>query len=259
MKNHIKAISTILVVFWIVLAISNKAAGSQSSSELTPDQVAKEHGRIFAGGQPNEIQTMLSKTAGDVYIHGGFLSTTIMQTLPRELKPTELASFQMASLMCSHDLVVLGRIGSGSSHTTNDNGFLYTDWGFLVEEVVRNNSESPVAAGKSIIVVKAGGKLQIQGRMVYAIDNNFSEFQTGQEYLLFLDFIPKTGSYAAYRPEGYEFRGDSSTQLSLDVDSYFHSSALNHLDKITLLKTARTVATTMGNSASAARCKGIRP
>jgi len=49
-----------------------------------------------------------------------------------------------------------------------DKDFLYTDWNFTVEEVMKTNGNSPVYRGATILVTRPGGKLQVNGRTVYA-------------------------------------------------------------------------------------------
>lgn len=103
---------------------------------------------------------------------------------------------ELATLMCDSDLVVVGTAGTATTHMTADKDFLYSDWGFRVEELLKNNPKAPVTAGASIIVTRPAGKLQINGRMIYAICSDFQDFGTGNQHLLFLRFVPETGAYA---------------------------------------------------------------
>lgn len=236
----------------MTIGVGRVSSQNQISGALTPQEIESKHSQIFPFGR-HPIQETLSKTTGDVYLHGSFLSMQYQDFYTERPNPSNIARLEMESLTCSCSLVVLGKIGTGTSHVTADSGFLYTDWGFLVEEVIRNNPDSSVTAGSSIAVVKAGGRLQIQGRMVYAIDDHFSDFQTGDEYLLFLHHIPKTGAYAAFRSIGYVFRGGKAIQLSTDGTTKVHTSALDQMDKNTLLNTARTsAAATIGPG-----CRGV--
>ena len=60
------------------------------------------------------------------------------------------------------------------------------------------NFHQPVPPGKNEIqVVRAGGTLTINGRKVIGKEFNFPEFQPGDEYLLYLKYIPETGFYKA--------------------------------------------------------------
>jgi hypothetical protein len=256
MKSRKFAISTIILTGWVGLTIGAGILSSQGQSTRTPtpDEVAKEHGRIFSIN-PGVIQAALSKVTGDIYVHGGFLFTESTTALPKRMTKSEYEAYMTTILLCSHSLVVLGRIGTGTSRLTNDSGFLYTDWEFQVEEIIRNNPEAPVKAGSAIIVVKDGGKLQVQGRMVYAIDDQFADFRPGGEYLLFLDYIPKTGAYVAYRPMGFAFSGGVPTPLSIRRIS--ETPALDVMNKESLLNAVRAAQKTiLEHPADYIACKG---
>lgn len=230
---------------------------SQGVNALSPDQVAKEHGRIFSEN-PGVLQKALANGTGDAYAHGGHSNTTLTETVPASVSRSDLEIFSIARLLCRHDLTVVGRIGTGTSHLTNDGGFLYTDWGFLVEQVIRNNPEAPVVSGNSIIVVKAGGKLQVQGRTVYAVDDNFAGFESGQEYLLFLDYVPKTGAYAAYAPSGYGISGSKTTSLIVGGVRGV-TRRLDSMNKAGLLETLTLASTFIDNNSRLFSCTGERP
>jgi hypothetical protein len=94
--------------------------------------------------------------------------------------------------------------------------------------------------------------------MVYAIDDNFSDLHSGEQYLLFLDYIPKTGAYGAYTPAGYQLSRNGLSQLSLEKSNYIHTFALDRMDKDTLLRTTRAAAAQMQSQPNAVNCKGQR-
>jgi hypothetical protein len=137
-------------------------------------------------------------------------------------------------LAADSDLVVLGKTGTGTAHMTAEKDFLYTDWDFTVEEVLKNNATSAVHSGATIIVTRPGGKLQVSGRIVYATCGDFLDFAPGQEYLVYLRFLPETGAYAVSGGGGAF--AVSPTTKRLDPFNY---PEWKTSDKDTLLKTAR--------------------
>jgi hypothetical protein len=238
-----------VIVVGVALASVRSFAQGQNPNRtavaLTPEEIETKHSQIFPFGR-DPIQELLSQTTGDVYIHDSFLSA--------QYEPAyDTAKLEMGSLTCSSSLVVLGKVGTGTSHLTANKSFLYTDWGFFMEEVIRNNPDSSVTAGNSITIVKAGGRLNIQGRMVYATDDFSPAFQSGDEYLLFLYFIPRTGAYAAYRSIAYLFQDGKTTQLSMDPATKVHTAALDQMDRNTLLSAARASAAMIKSPG----CKGL--
>jgi len=148
---------------------------------------------------------------------------------------------ELGMLAAQSDLVVLGKTGAGTAHMTADKDFLYTDWNFRVEEVLKSNANSPVYSGATILVTRPGGKLQVSGRTVYATCGDFLDFAAGQEYLLYLRFVPETGAYAIGGGWG-AFEVSPSATKRLDPFNYPERKT----DKDTLLKTARDGAAISG-------------
>jgi hypothetical protein len=195
-----------------------------------PDQVEKVHSRLpHTGGAVGEIPERLSKTTGDVHVRCVLGVTQKVAVIPPPSPVDELGM-----LAAESDLVVLGKTGTGTAHMTAEKDFLYTDWNFIVEEVLKSNANSPVYPGATILVTRPGGKLQVNGRTVYATCGDFLDFATGQEYLLYLRFVPETGAYAI--GGGWGSFAVSPTTKRLDPFNY---PDWKTTDKDTLLKTAR--------------------
>jgi hypothetical protein len=145
---------------------------------------------------------MLSQTSGDVELRTGRAPVmTIEMDAPNEL----------ANLACGSDLVVVGRTGAGVSHITADQGYVYTDWSFTVENVLKDNSKAPVRVGSQIVVTRPGGSLAVNGRKVSANPHEFRNFNQGEQLLLYLRFIPQTGAYLLTGPFGFAFVNGKTT------------------------------------------------
>lgn len=153
----------------------------------TPDEIEKVHSRLFHKGPAGHIPDMLSKGNGDVYLTCAVGVVQKLQVSPQE---------ELQMLASDSDLVVLAKAGAATTNITADKDFLYTDWKFTVEEVLKNNVSSPTKAGATILVTRPGGKLQINGRMLHADCADFLHFSAGQEYLLYLRYVPETGAYS---------------------------------------------------------------
>jgi len=175
-----------LLLFLVTLMCSQWATGQGVTSRLTPDEMQKVHSRLFHKGPVGQIPEMLSKTTGPVNVP---CVVGVVQKVM--VSPVD----ELSMLAADSDLVVLGKAGAGTAHMTADKDFLYTDWNFTVEEVLKNNATSPVETGATILVTRPGGKLQVNGRMVQANCADFLDFSTGREYLLYLRFVPETGAY----------------------------------------------------------------
>jgi hypothetical protein len=129
------------------LGVTRAHAQGQASTQtsLSPEQVEAVHSRLYflnirlldKSGRPiPEIQRLIASTSGDIHLQNRAASEdTVGEPTP---------ALFVADMACSHDLVVLGTVGTGTSHITSDNSFLYTDWGFFVERIFKNNSSAQV-------------------------------------------------------------------------------------------------------------------
>jgi hypothetical protein len=193
-----------IAISLLAAALSACAQGNNSPNigkALTPDQVAVVHGKLFHGGPPGQIQEQLANSKGDVYLRTGTVIDEVSVEVPFETK--------LAGLTCDSDAVILAKATSGSSHPTTDQGYIYTDWQFAVEQILKNNPKAPINSGGSIVVTRPGGVLEIGGRKVYAQPKQFRDFALGEELLLYVRFVPQTGAYALHEPN--YFRASAET------------------------------------------------
>jgi hypothetical protein len=230
MEKRVSLFLLYLAALLMLCPAGRLRASPQSASKLTPDQVENVHSRLFHKGPVGQIPDLVSKTTGDIYIP---CVVGVAQKVAVPLVDN------LAMLAADSDLVIQGQAESGTTHLNATKDFLYTDWTFTVEEVLKNNSRVPVQMGATILVARPGGKVQISGRTVYATCADFQEFASGQSYLLYLHFIPETGAYAI--DGGSKAFTISSTPRRLDSVNYHEPEAS---DKETLLKDARDAVAT---------------
>ena len=206
------------------------------ASALTPDQVEAIHSKLYRGlfslidknGNPiPEIPRLLASTSGDIHLqnHEGALDTVPMTNQQ-----------WIAHFACYSDLVVVGTTGVGISHMTADSSFLYTDWGFLINQIFKNNSNAPVQVGSSITSVVPGGELSVQGRMVYARDDYYGRLAAGRQYLLFLVSIPNTGTYRL--SEAFELTNGRLNRAHGPISVGIVSQGIDRGDLLTLTQNA---------------------
>jgi hypothetical protein len=179
-------------------------------SQVSADQSAKVHSHLFTANSTDTIPALMAKTKGDVTVTR-FENSGLQSAMP-EMPGAPL--FRVKELTCISSLAVVATARSGISHMTSDKTFLYTDWTFAVDEVLKNSAKSPVNVDQLITVARPGGNLQIQGRRVYAIDKNFSDFQSGKSYLLYLEYIPDTGAFRAIQDNSFAIVGTKVEHLT---------------------------------------------
>jgi hypothetical protein len=181
-----------LLLAAVFSACARGSNSSQVNKPLTPEQIAAVHGNLFRAGTPGQIQQQLAATKGDVVLRPFGMSSEIGIELPLDAK--------LLTLTCQNDVAVVAKAGASFSNPTADQGFVYTDWQFTVEQVLKDNPKAPIAGSASIVVTRPGGTLEIRGRKVYARLSNFRDFVQGEELLLYLHYVPETGAYSIREP-----------------------------------------------------------
>jgi hypothetical protein len=252
MKLHLSRISALAgAAIFLLLGSPFLASGQSQQNEpatnvtIPAQKIHQHHSRLFGGQDVQTIPETLSKTTGDLYIRNnespGF--TGQAQDAPA-YPPHPLPAFA-----CVADAVIVATAQTGTSHLTADQRFVYTNWGFSVEQVIKDNSKAHLASGKTIMVTRPGGKLQIDGRTVYAIHGNFKDFEPGARYLIFLAFIPETGAYKANGEETFRLQGQEVIKLTRDA-------RFPNLEQITTDKLLTDTAAAVSATAQGPGCAG---
>jgi hypothetical protein len=199
-----KSIALILPVLFLIspgltrIILNDSAASPQEENAtviqqgvITPEQ--KEHSNLYreySRGQKS-IPEQLGSGMPGVLIKVG----PPLEGVTRNPTPISLQDF-LRKLACDSDAVVIGRVKEKSSQMTESEDFVFTDYQLTVDEVLKD-SAGRIIPQTEIIVTKPGGKIQIGGKIIQAIDVSFMALSEGKRYLLFLHRIPPTGAYKA--------------------------------------------------------------
>jgi hypothetical protein len=95
------------------------------------------------------------------------------------------------------DAVVIATVTGKESHLTENEKYVFTDYEVSVKEVIKDNADSHIAAPETLTVSRPGGKVLLDGHLITVVDEGVKPLSVGDEYLLFLKFIPQTGTYSA--------------------------------------------------------------
>jgi hypothetical protein len=192
----------------LTIAVSAATQGQlpqRQTSSPTSAEARAIHARKFKAVLPGEISQRIS------------LGQTVID-LP-DLLPYEFPVLspdvpsRMVDLVCRTGLVAVVTAGAGASRITEDQGTLWTEWSFTVDQVLRNNPLTPAQPGTPITVVIRGGTTVIQGRSVRVANDAFAvPFRRGGQYLLFLYEVSETGAYVS--EFGFGLGPDSVTHLT---------------------------------------------
>ena len=203
--------------------------GAQTNQTPTLQQRHAVHSQQVHGGIPGQIPNRLATESGDIHLDNTQGPPYYIQLDPKNT---------LENLSCESDLVVVGKFGKPTSYPTEDQGYIYSDLDFTVEEVVKNNQSAPVAAGQDITIIRPGGQLTINGRHVYALRENFPLFHRGQEALLYLRSLPSVGTYSLGAPTGFVLSGENVIPLDKTLFGQFEG-----MKKGAVLDLAREAAT----------------
>src|SRR5215510_7835226 len=165
-------------------------------------------------GGGNGISALVARTKRDGHL---IVNTWIGVGLGRVRQPESPETF-FGELARRSDVVILGRVANKNSQVTEDDGFLFTDYDVAVEEVLKDNAatSASLSPGATITVTWPGGAVLLDGVIVTAIDQNVLPLPTNNhDVVLFLKFLPQTGTYYAARySDAYEIDGASVLKLT---------------------------------------------
>jgi hypothetical protein len=212
---------------FLVLSTSSKPQTASSlpvqKSRTTPEEATliqegvmtqrqRKHSELFKGTdyQRGKKISELVAEKGDVELRGPIEEVV---RLP-QVSPGEA----LARITCGSDAIVIGTVTAKSSNIIKSGTFLFTDYEIAVTEVLKNNPASAVNVGDTITVPRLGGAVSLGGHVVRATDETMAGLTTGKSYLLYLKFLPDSGTY---RPLGhpafddtFQLQGEYVTQVS---------------------------------------------
>ncbi len=168
------------------------------------DPRQKEHAKRYKGYKSGKKLRDLTTTVGDVMLRrevgtqGGDPNET----------PFNFQTF-LQEMAGDADAVVLCTVKNKSSQLTEDEDYVFTDYDATVVEVLKDNAAAPIQTHNKIVVTRPGGTILLNGRIVEALDESFQPLRKKNQYLLFLRFIPATGSYEALNSKASFQLGDN--------------------------------------------------
>lgn len=124
--------------------------------------------------------------------------------------PAATTSEFLKSLSCAADVVVVGVVKSKAAHLTEDETFVYTQYDFSVEDILKNNPAARIEVNNSIEFTRPGGLVKLDHQVIRVEDKSYPQLETKKKYLLFLKFIPSTNGYIVSDAQGDFMLDDNS-------------------------------------------------
>lgn len=119
-----------------------------------------------------------------------------------ENAPVPTVTDVFRGLSCSADAIVVGTVSGKTSQLMEKRQFIFTEYDFVVTEVLKDNRAAPIVLNQPLTVVRPGGTVEIDGQAVRAADDSYRPLLTDNSYLLFLKYLPKTKSYSSDMSKG---------------------------------------------------------
>lgn len=207
---------TVMVVFAALSTHDNPAAAQREKPSTVQEGVKteqqREHGKIFSQKYEYRRNKKLSnlRGAGDLQVLIG---------IPTRNRPVDALSLNLRAflkdLICDSDAILVGEVKGKSAQLTEYGEFAFTDYEVVVEDILKNNNAAPLQPANNIIVTRPGGLIELNGKVIRAIDESFKPFEVGESVLLFLKFIPATGAYQSLSSSGsFKLEGNKLVKLT---------------------------------------------
>ena len=113
--------------------------------------------------------------------------------------PAALSAFYQRRT-CESGAVLIGHAVNSAHHLSSSQTAVYSDYDFLVEQVVKDNPASSVSPGSHIVLTRLGGSLSLNEGAINYLPASYPAIRAGISYLVFLQYIPASKSYAIVEP-----------------------------------------------------------
>ena len=216
MKGQRNKIYLFLAALAMAMIAATLTIGGQSRDGSCPQMTEKqkEHSKLYK----KEFESRRNQKIKDIAASGtGDVKVVIMAE--GEVDSPYAPAFSLPAFLernvCEANAIIIGTVKSKDSQLTEDGEFIFTDYEISVGRVLKNNPAASITAGGNITVTRAGGEMLLDGKKVTAVSEYLKPLEVGEQYLLFLRFIPITGAYKADNNRGsFQLRNNKIIALT---------------------------------------------
>jgi hypothetical protein len=215
MRHSLLVLSLIIVSLLTGHSVLLTSATLQQQPKTTPqdrpDRIHAEHSKLYKQYPGRgDLWRLAEKTSGDV---------EVVTEIPQKMFQSDAPPIQLGDILREltnkSDAVLIGVVKDRASFVTAEGTFVFTDYGLAVEQILKNNPASLLHPFDKVSVTRPGGEIQLNGHSVRAVDQSLAPLAVGGRYLLFLDYVPITGSYKAFNSQGsFRVQGSKTTKLT---------------------------------------------
>lgn len=203
----IKKITILLSLIILAFSLSVEALLGQQQ-KVSDDNVNKGQEPIvdYESSQPSTPEEAAKRKAKD-----GFLSKKTLAESPNAqvfvtIRGTWLERLPSFPVSLS-DTIIIGSVSDGRAYLSANKTGVFSEFNIQIEEVLKQSSDSFLAAGNSIIAEREGGRVRYpSGHIQRYVILHQGMPVVGKRYVFFLRKADQTAEVAPYILTGYELR-----------------------------------------------------
>lgn len=194
----------------------NQDEATEVMSGRTTDE-ERAYSKEFEKMYPHRRRMKLSEVRKDIKSLGIGLGGIVDTIDIPGADPLTTESF-LHNLSCQSDAIVIGYPVSKAAHLSEDETFVYTEYDYVVTDVIKNNTYSQLVANSEIRVARPGGDVKLNNRLIHVADEAFEPLSLKKTFLLFLKFVPSADGYMVAGTGGdFQFENGSFKKLSKGI------------------------------------------
>jgi len=165
--------------------------GKMTEKQKKHSKLFKNRGYEYATAGKKKLTILAQETGRDVEIYR-FIGDVIM---PESFSIDNY----FRDLTCEADAVIIGDVKGKASQLTEDGTFVFSEYQFIVSQVIKNNRLEAIQPSGEITVVRSSGSVKLKNKNKKITTNDEIELplKKNQSYILFLKFNLETQSYSS--------------------------------------------------------------
>lgn len=200
-----------LMVPLLLAALGSPAAGQDDRAAQERSERLAKHALLFKVlyGSPT-LENTPPNVSGEIDLTSRAMLDYVVVGGPRSSQKI------FKDIANGADVIVLGVAERQESALTAQRTSVFSEWDVRVTRIFKNTSSIPSHLGDVITIVRLGGRLVVNGRVVLARDRHLPDWAPAHAYLLYLKSLPDTRSFQPVE-KGFEMTPDGPKCL-VDLD-----------------------------------------
>jgi hypothetical protein len=134
--------------------------------------------------------------------------------------------------------IIVGKVTNAVAYLSPDKTGVYSEFQIVIDEVIKNDNQTPISVGETISVQRPGGRVRVPSGQIHEYRTSLNPLEVGCRYALFL--IRRESDFLVFT--GYELRRGTVSPLDdLPIfDQYKDASEAAFIDELRKATPART-------------------